>query len=287
MTRQIAATSHQAFPPALAGGNAAQSGARALRDSGNGPMVEPLARSLAVLSTFSPQEPWLGNQEIANHTGISTPTVSRMLHSLVALGYLHYSPERRKYRLAAAVLSLGYAAIAHRTVHRLARVKMQAFADAHQMYVVLAIRDRLELIVIETCTSAHTAIELRLHVGTRLHIAPSPLGWALLASLPELERFYLLGNIERKMARDWPSLKRRVGEGISQTLRAGFCTSIGEWEPVLGVIAAPVNVPDHAPLVIACVGPSNRMGRARTERELGPRLAAMAQSLREEALFVD
>ncbi|MGO4333058.1 IclR family transcriptional regulator [Cupriavidus sp. 2TAF22] len=248
-------------------------------------MVAPLARSLAVLSAFTPEEQWLGNQEISAHTGIPAPTVSRMLHSLVTLGYLRYSRERRKYRLSAAVLSLGYGAIAHRTIHRLARVKMQAFADASQTFVVLAIRDRLDLIVLATCTSQSTAIDLRLPVGTRLHIASSPLGWALLASLPELERFYLLGNVERKMARDWPRLRRRIGEGISETLNSGFCTSIGEWEPELGVVATPVNLPGHAPLVIACIGPGARMSRARTDRELGPRLAATAHALQEEALF--
>ena len=67
-----------------------------------GPTVMPLARALSILSAFTPQEPWLGNQEIALETGIPAPTVSRMLRSLVALGYLRHAPERRKYRLAAS-----------------------------------------------------------------------------------------------------------------------------------------------------------------------------------------
>lgn len=255
-------------------------------DSGFTPqaMVVPLARSLAILSAFSPHEPWLGNQELVAETGIPAPTVSRMVRSLVTLGYLHYSPQRRKYRLAAPVLSLGYAAIAHSNVQLLARLEMQAFANASETYVVLGTRDRLDVIVLETCASKPASVDLKLYAGTRLRIASSPMGWAMLAALPELERFYLLGNIERKTGRDWPNLRRRISEGISQVHNVGYCVSLGEWEPDLTILAVPLVVQDHTPLVLACIGRSARLGRARVERELGPRLVAAARHLQEQAI---
>lgn len=247
----------------------------------------PLARGLAILSSFTPRQPWMSNQEIALETGIPTATVSRMLHSLVAIGYLRYSAERRRYRLAASVLSLGYAAIAHSSVQRLARVEMQSFADVSDTYLVLAMRDRLDVIVLETCASKLTSPDLELSAGMRLRIASSPMGWALLAALPELERFYLLGNIERKMGRQWSHLRRRMGEGISQVQNQGFCASFGEWEPELVIVAAPLTIADHTPLVLACVGRSSKTGRARVERELGPRLVATAALLQDRALVTE
>ncbi|WP_176157882.1 IclR family transcriptional regulator [Burkholderia multivorans] len=253
----------------------------------SGAMVVPLARSLAILAAFSPHEPWLGNQELVLETGIPAPTVSRMARSLVALGYLHYSPQRRKYRLAAPVLSLGYAAIAHSNVQLLARLEMQAFANANETYVMLGTRDRLDVIVLETCAGKPASVDLKLYAGTRLRIASSPMGWALLAALPELERFYLLGNIERKTGRDWPNLRRRISEGISQVHNVGYCMSLGEWEPDLTILAVPLVVQDHTPLVLACIGRSARLGRARVERELGPRLVAAAQHLQEQAVVTD
>jgi DNA-binding IclR family transcriptional regulator len=252
-----------------------------------GTMVTPLVRGLAILSAFTPRQTWMSNQEIALETGVPTPTVSRMLHSLVSIGYLRYSAELRKYRLAASVLSLGYAAIAHSSVQQLARVEMQAFADASDSYVVLGTRERLDVIVLETSASRQTAPTLDLAAGMRLRIASSPMGWALLAALPELERFYLLGNIERKMGRQWPHLRRRMGEGISQVQNHGFCSSFGEWEPELVIVAAPLTIADHTPLVLACVGRSSKMGRARVDRELGPRLVATATLLQDKALFTE
>jgi DNA-binding IclR family transcriptional regulator len=250
----------------------------------DGTMVMPLVRGLAILSAFTPRQPWMSNQEISRETGIPAPTVSRMLHSLVSIGYLRYSPERRKYRLSASILSLGYAAIAQANVQRLARVGMQTFADSTDSYVMLATRERLDVIVLVTCASRQTAPKLDLSAGMRLRMASSPMGWALLAALPELERFYLLGNIERKMGRQWPHLRRRIGEGISQVQNHGFCSSFGEWEPELVIVAAPLTIADHTPLVLACVGHSSKMARARVDRELGPRLVATAMSLQDKTL---
>jgi DNA-binding IclR family transcriptional regulator len=210
-------------------------------------------------------------------------TVSRLAQSLVALGYLHHSADLRKYRLAAAVLSLGYAAIANSDVQRMARVQMQAFADQHKVHVALSARDRLDLIVLENSTSATAGISLNLHAGVRMGIASSPMGWALLAALPELERYYLLGNVERRMPREWPRLRRRSSEAISQVFRLGFCTSLSEWDPDLGIVAVPLMIPGHAPLALACVGSSAQMSRARVERELGPRLLGIARALQEQS----
>lgn len=246
-------------------------------------MVVPLARSLALLSAFTPQEPWLGNHDLATRTGLPASTVSRICQSLLVLGYLHHAPDQRKYRLAPSVLALGYAAIANSDVQRTARTHMQQFADQHKLHVTLSTRERLDLIVLAKASSSAASIPLDLHVGVRMGIASSPMGWALLAALPEVERYYLLGNVERRMPREWVRLRRRCSEAMSQVYKLGFCTSLSEWDRDLGIVAAPLMIPGHAPLVLACVGSAAQMTRARVERELGPRLMGMATDLQEQA----
>ncbi|WP_322050152.1 IclR family transcriptional regulator [Paraburkholderia bannensis] len=257
------------------------------RAHASGAMVTPFARCLTILSAFSPHQPWRGNKDLVLETGIPAPTISRMTRSLVALGYLHYSPARRKYRLAAAVLSLGYAAIAHSGVQRFARLEMQAFANANDTCVVLGTRERLDVIVLETCAGEPASVDPMLHAGSRLRIASSPMGWAMLAVLPELERFYLLGNVERKTERDWPQLQRRICEGISQVHDVGYCVSYGDSATDSTLLATPLVIQGHTPLVLACIGPAARMGRARIARELGPRLVATAQHLEEQVSIAD
>ncbi len=242
-------------------------------------MVAPFARALDLLAAFTPNDWLLGARELAARSGLPASTVTRIAQSLVQLGYLHYAPVERKYRLAAAVLSLGYAAIANSGVQRAARVHMEAFAQEHKVHVNLSSRDRLELIVLESCNSSQSLVSMNLHVGSRVGIASSPMGWALLAALPELERYYLMENVERRMPREWPRLRRRSSEAIAQVFDLGFCTSLGEWDADLGIIAAPVLIEGQAPLVLACVGASSQMTRPRVEREIGPRLLAAAEAI--------
>ncbi|WP_198968719.1 IclR family transcriptional regulator [Xylophilus sp. ASV27] len=245
-------------------------------------VVTPLVRALALISAFAPHERWLGNGQLAHRTGLPPSTVTRIAHSLVQLGYLLYDGARRKYRLSPAVLGLGYAAIAHSAIQGLASGPMANFAQQNNAHVCLAVRDRLDLVVLECRRSLGSPVMLPLHVGMRVGMALSPMGWALLAALPELERCYLLENLERRMSRDWPRQRRRVSEGIAQVGDKGYCAAIGEWEPDLGIIATPMLLEGSSPFVLACIGASQGMTRARVERELGPRLLAMGRSLQAE-----
>lgn len=244
-------------------------------------MVTPLARGLAVLSAFGDEQAWLGNKEIALETGLPAATVSRLLQSLVALGFLRHDELRRKYRLAAAALSLGYAAIAESEVLRLAGDEMQKFAEASDTHVMLGTRDRVDVIVLDSRVGSRTLLALDLRPGTRLSLASSIAGAALMAALPEEERCYLQRVLERKAGSEWPSQRRRIAEKISQIHELGFCMSPGEWVPEITSIAVPVCIPEHPPWVLACIGRTSRMTPVRVERELGPKLVATAQVLQE------
>lgn len=245
------------------------------------PMVAPFARALTLLAAFTPQEPWLGLRDLASRTGLPPSTAARIAQSLVVLGYLQHSPQLRRYRLAAPVLALGYGALANSDVQITARAHMASFADQHKVHVSLSSRDRLDVVVLESCRGTQSALVLNLHVGVRLGLVSSPIGWALLAALPELERYYLLEHVERRQPREWPHLRRRSCEGISQVQQNGFCSSPDEAGRELTIVAAPVRVPGHAPLVLACVGASAQATRTRVQRELGPRLVALASAVQD------
>jgi DNA-binding IclR family transcriptional regulator len=245
-------------------------------------VVTPFVRALLLLSTFAPEERWLGNSQLAQLTGLPPSTVSRIAHSLVHLGYLLYDRAERKYRLSPAVLGLGYAAVVHSAIQGLASERMAAFARLHKVHVCLAVRDRLDLVVLECQRSIESSVTQPLYVGMRVGIALSPMGWSLLAALPELERGYLLENVQRRMSGDWATRRHRALVGMAQVRENGYCTAIGEWEPELGILAAPALLEGNAPFVLVCIGASHAMTRARVERELGPHLLAMAHELQSE-----
>jgi DNA-binding IclR family transcriptional regulator len=243
-------------------------------------MVMPFARALSLLAAFTPQDLWLGTRELAARTELPVSTVTRIAHSLVVLGYLRHSPSERGYRLAAPVLALGYGAIMASDVQRTARVHMQRFAEDHMVHVTMSSRDRLDVVVLESCGCERAPLALNLHAGMRLPIASSPIGCALLAALPVPERHYLLEHVERRKAREWPRWLRRSCEAMAQVQQLGFCYSLGQLDRELSVVAAPLLVDGDAPLVMACAI-DGQPTRARVEREIGPRLLALATAIRQ------
>ena len=263
-------------------GNAAGKRERLSHAANKSPMVRPFARALALLATFTPNDHWLANGDLAARSELPPSTVTRLAKWLAQLGYLHRSPVDRKYRLSASVLALGYGAIANSAVQRSARAHMKTFADQHKVHVCLSTRDRLDLIILSSYGSRQSFFKLNLHVGARLGIASSPLGWALLAALPELERLYLMENIERRKPREWLRIQRRLNQAMDEVNDKGFCSSLGEWDQDLGIVAVPLLIEGYAPLVLACVGPTSKMTRPRVDRELGRRLLAMAAVIQRE-----
>lgn len=75
--------------------------------------VVPLIKTLSTLSSFTPTEPCLCKIDFVAHTELAPSTVSRIVHTLLGLGYLKYQPSHGTYVVSASVLGLGYAATAH------------------------------------------------------------------------------------------------------------------------------------------------------------------------------
>ncbi|NIE64450.1 IclR family transcriptional regulator [Burkholderia sp. Ax-1719] len=256
---------------------------RATRGAKPGPIVMPFARALALLCAFTPNDRWLSNGELSERAGIPPSTVTRLTRTLVALGYLHYDGTRRRFRLGPSALALGYRAAAEIEIHEAAHQRMRRFAEQHHVHVHLCARNRLDVVVIDSCCTSAIPASLQPGIGTRLGLASSAAGWALLASLPDIERDYLLRSAEQLPACDWSQkwghLGRRPSEAIGQVREGGFCVALGQSGQPMTMVAAPVRLPGEAPLAVSCMGPSMLVGRARSERELGPALVRMAQDI--------
>ena len=246
------------------------------------PPIRPVERGLAVLDAFLDDTQWLANQDLAARTHLPNATVSRLLQTLASLGYLTYCPRRRKYRLAVSVLSLGYAAIADTEVVLQARPGMQRLADDNGVFVALAGRDGLDMVLFANCHSASNPATVGLAVGEHMPIAASPVGWALLACLHQKERSYLMDYMRRYHPRDeWMAIRRRITDAQAQIAEKRYCLSTGDWGPDITVAAAPLTSRARPPMVLLCAGQSRTLTRARIEQKAGPQLLALAQQLQD------
>jgi DNA-binding IclR family transcriptional regulator len=241
--------------------------------------VTALARGLEVLRAFTPSQGLLGNGEIAERTGLPKPTVSRLTYTLTKLGYLTHVERMAKYQLAPAALALGYSALANMRIRQVARSYMQELADYAGAAVALGTRDRLDLIYVELCRSRSGAM-LRVNLGSRIPIATTAMGRALLAGLPESEREWLFGYIKRQEGKRWPQVRVGLEQAIEEYAAHGFTMAIGDWERDISAVGVPLVAPDGSGVfAFNCGAPAFQFTRERLTSDIGPRLVNMVRNV--------
>ncbi len=240
--------------------------------------IEALARGLDVLRAFQPGDGFLGNQEIAQRTGLPKSSVSRFTYTLTKLGYLTYSDRLEKYQLGSGVLALGYAYVSNLSIRQVARPLMEELAENSGTAVGLAGRDRLDMIYIEY--SAPTKVKtFRQEVGDRVAIAKSSLGRAYLAALPNDERDYFLEHISKKAGDDWAEIKAGVAEAVSSYNEKGYCTSFGEWDKDVNAVSVPLVLGEGNIYTFNCGGPKYRLSTEYLKNEVAPQLKNMVRNI--------
>ena len=117
---------------------------------GLSPANRSLERGVELLRAFRPGTEVLGNAELAERTGLSRPTVTRLAQTLVGCGLLQQDAPTRAYRLAPAVLSLAQAMRAGCNELQLAAPLMREVAERNHLNVGLAAPDRDEMVYLES-----------------------------------------------------------------------------------------------------------------------------------------
>ena len=242
--------------------------------------VESLARGLEVLRAFSPTESQLGNQEIAARTNLPKATISRLTYTLTQLGYLNHVERLSKYQLAPAALSLGYSALANMRIRQIARPYMQELANYASATVALGTRDRQSLIYIEHCRGK-AAPMLRLDLGSRIPMATTAMGRALLAAMPVTERDWMMSHIQRREGEGWPKVRAGIERAVKDLATRGFVLSLGEWQQDIVAVGVPLTIPSDGSAAFAfnCGAPAFRLSRDRLENDIGPRLVNMVRNV--------
>lgn len=244
--------------------------------------VVALARGLEVLRIFTPGEGLLGNQEIAARTGLPKATVTRLTYTLTQLGYLTHLERLEKYQLAPAALAIGYSTLANMRIRHVARPHMQALANYAGASVSLGSRDRLNLLYVEHCR-AKSAVMLRLDLGSRIPIATTAMGRAMLAALPEKERDWLLRHIARRESKQWPKVRVGIERAQKDLANRGFTLSVGEWQTDVTAVGVPLIPADGSGIfAFNCGAPAFHFSRERLENDIGPRLVNMVRNIEAE-----
>jgi DNA-binding IclR family transcriptional regulator len=244
--------------------------------------VHSLAKGLEIISAFSEGE-MLGNQQLVELTGLPKATVSRLSSTLVELGYLQVDPLTRKYLMGTRLLGMGVSVQRKIGLQNLARPFMEAQSRETGLTVGLGTRDRLGLVFLEVQRPpASTRLVMNADAGTVLPIASTAIGLAYLVAAPLKERSQILDGLRRRFPQDWPNTRQEIERAHAEFARDGFVITEGSWGRDVNGVAVPLQLTErNAVYAFNFVGPAGRMPSAHLRKELGPRLVAMVDAVRQ------
>ncbi|HEU5470569.1 MAG TPA: IclR family transcriptional regulator C-terminal domain-containing protein [Actinophytocola sp.] len=245
--------------------------------------VQSLERGLTVILAFSDKRPRLTLGQLASLTGLTRPTVRRLVLTLARLGYIR--AEDRAFSLTPHVLALGYAFTSSLNLAELAQPHMEDVTEVTRHTCSLAALDGEDAVFLLRVPSRRAMAHLLL-TSTRLPAFASAIGRVLLAGLPDPEVDSFLRNarfprltahtetdpvrlrqiITEVRERGWEVVDQELEEGV-RSFSAPVRASGGRVVAALGmsVAAGSVGLPEihsaYLPAIVKAAGAiSSRLG---------------------------
>lgn len=255
------------------------------RDTEPRDTVSALDRGLALLRCFTPDQRVLGPTALARLTGIPRPSVIRLAATLVAHRWLRPEPDGDGYMLGAGVVTLAQAFLSGLDIRAAARGPMQALAEATGGSVYLAVRDGLDMVLVEACRPRKTLVLARLDVGSRAPLPNSALGRAALGVLSHTDpalHAELIAELKARHGSAWPALAAGLQRALGEQAQTGWCVSAGEFHPEINSISVALRGPDGEVVAFNCGGPAFMFDEPRLRQTVGPALRAMACAIADD-----
>lgn len=205
---------------------------------GISPANRSLERGVEILRAFRPGSELLANGELAERTGLSRATVSRLTQTLVGTGFLQLDARRRAYRLAPAVLSLAHAMRTGSRVLSVAAPQMRALAEHERLNVGLAAPDRDEMVYLESIRYNRRVALRNVVSGQRVPMELTSLGRAYLATAPEPRRKALFTLFKQRRGKQWPAIAAEIEAATRSVRERGWCAA--SWQPEVVAVSAPL-----------------------------------------------
>ena len=223
-----------------------------------------IQQTMRVLRLFSSDRRELGVVEAAELLGRPKSSISRLLRSMEAEGFLHRDEASGRFRLSLALAALGEIARASTSMQRLARPVLEELVERTGETSNLVVLDGSEAVNVEVVRSSRAVQHVGV-LGRRLPLHATAAGKVLLAwAAPGVQDRILAGPLPALASRtltDQAALARELACVRAQ----GYATAARELEEELAAASAPVL--DHRGAVVAAVTTSAPLSRMEGDRE--------------------
>jgi IclR family transcriptional regulator, pca regulon regulatory protein len=231
------------------------SGVTVSSDNQDRDYVQSLSRGLTVLQAFNAERPAMTLADMSRATGLTRATARRLLHTLVALGFV--CTDGRTFELTPRVLDLGFAYVSSLQLPDIAQPFMEALSDRVHESVSASVLDGSQIVYVAR-VNTQRIMGISLAIGSRLPAAWTSMGRVLLAGLPDtqLDEFLdglVITELTMHSITDIATLRSEIiavrNQGyalIDQELEEGIRSVAAPLRDRRGRTLAAVNVGTHA-----------------------------------------
>lgn len=214
-------------------------------------IVPALAQGLQVLSLFTRERTRLSAPDVAHELELSRTTVFRLLHTLVAAGYLRKEDDDRHYTPGPAMLGSGFSYLASLDYVELAQPILQKLRDDTGLSAHLAIRDGREVVYVARY-AAKTTVRSSVTIGTRFPIHATIMGRMMLLDASDAELDGLFPEKALPQFSDQtPTTLEEFKAMLREDRKRGYAASQSFFERGVSSVAAPVR--DAGGAIIAAI----------------------------------
>jgi IclR family acetate operon transcriptional repressor len=219
--------------------------------------IATVERTLEVLDVLCDAAEDLGTSEIARRTRINVSTVSRLLATLTAHGVVQRVEATGRFRLGPRLIDLGQAALANVDLRDLARPHLAVLVEATGETATLSLPGGGDATVTVDFVQSPASVQSVARIGRPSVPHATAVGKVLLAYGGRLPAGRLAAYTERTITD-----RARLEGVITRVRQRGWADAVGEREPGLNAVAAPVfGFGGVVVAVLGLQGPASRFDR--------------------------
>ncbi|HBY22180.1 MAG TPA: IclR family transcriptional regulator [Propionibacteriaceae bacterium] len=236
--------------------------------------VQSITRALEIIEAMASTGRAIGITDIAEMVDLPLPTIHRILHTLIASGYV-FQTSRRQYALGARLINLSrYAGGALGVTLRPYLTKV---VDACGESAAIAMLDQDFARYISHVPAEH-AMRMFTEIGNQISLHASGVGKAILASMPPKEAEAIINRAGlRRFTTNTITDPEMLRQELEVIRREGFARDREEHEVGVYCVAVPIAGPVR--LAVSVSGPPARLTETEIMTRALPALRAAAEEI--------
>ena len=212
------------------------------KDDNDRQFVTALGRGLSLLAAFE-HDDRLTHQQLCQMTALPKATITRLIHTLITLGFLRMT-EHGQYQLGSSAVRLSATAWSRHDIVTAAEPLLRQFASENEVSVNLATEVEGEMRY-HACCRSPARLSVNLQVGSAVPVARTAIGRAFYAASSPARQSVILSNLQQHLStEDYKHAQLALSDAEEHYRLHGYTVSDGEFST--DILAVAVGVFDVA-----------------------------------------